>query len=491
MLSLTVLPAQLYSIAGIAPEYALRWVYPIALALVAAGCVAAGRKYCKPGPVVLSLTLVVLGTTSFARQIPAIGRQEIAFLLFTTIILAVTSNEIDIKRRRLLAVISGIGLGFAHYTTSYVTGFMLLLVIIITPILTGKGVGKQRVLSLGVCLGIIGSTVLWNGVITRPASELNDATVIISDTGLRFLDNDSKNPLISWIRGTGPQLTTYENYSEQIIERRDELGWFKIDPLASKYKITNSVSPTMQGAVPFLKGPWTLLNLITKQIIIIVIIISLLWYFRRVLKGEKETNVELLVLGAGALLISAILRVSSTAGLLYNPERAAIHAGLVFSIIIAIFLSRIKIKKYIPTVLATIVLISSWGLAVPAFGGNPIATYSTKGEDVERYITTPADGATSNWIATVLPKGTLVHADRYGRVSLLAYETRSNFTIIDVIIPNSVHRSGYVLFTSMNTNTKRARGQIDTSFSIFTSPEPFFKQTRNLVYSTGDTHVYR
>lgn len=491
MLSLTVLPAQFHAIAGVSVESTLRWVFPAVLAIMAAGVLSAARRRASAGPALLALLIVVVATPSFARQISVLGRQEIAFLLFSVILLAVAEHDISLKARRNVAVLAGIGLSFSHYTSAYVTSFFLLVVLAISPLMRGRGRSGQRVLGFGVCVAIIGSTLMWNGVITRPGTELTQAQATLGTTGIRFLDNDGSNPLKIWLGGTGVRVSSFEEYRSAVVERRDRLGWVVPDRRAGDVVIADSSAPVLRGALPQLGTLWSLGTLLLRQLVTLLIVFSLFWYLRRLLRRHPEFDTELFALGTGALLIAALLRLSSTAGQLYNPERAAIHAGLVFTLILATFFSRHLKRISVPTGMAVLLVIGAWGLNVPVVGGTPLASYSNIGEDVERYVSTSSDAGTAEWIASSLPPSALVHADRYGRVVLVSREFDDDFTVIDVVDPVGVDKNGYIFFTSMNRSTERARGQVDDRFSIFTSPEAFFEQTRSVVYATEGTRVYR
>ena len=491
MLSLTVVPAQFHAIAGVSIMSSLRWIFPIFLAITAAGVLAAARRRANPGPSLLALLLVVIGTPSFARQIPAIGRQEVAFLLVACLLLAVTDHRAPIRARRGLAVITGIGLGYSHYTTAYVTCFFLAVVMVLAPLIGRRRGGERRVLTAGICLAIIGTTFLWNGVLTRPGTELTEAQATLTTTGVRFLDNEESSFWKSWLGGTGVRRATFDEYRTAIVERRDELGWVVPDARAAKTHPSDAEATAIKGHLPQLRGAWYLGTALLRQIVTLLTVIALIWYLRRLLRRHPDFDTELMALGIGAFLIAALLRVSSTVAALYNPERAAIHAGLVFTLILATFFTRYVKRISVPTAMAVLLLVGAWGVAVPVFGGGALASYSQTGEDVERYVTTPADTGTAQWIASSLPYSANVHADRYGRVVLLSHEFEDKFTIIDVVDPFGVDKYGYIFFTSMNRGSDRARGQIGDDFSVFTSPEPFFKTTRAVVYATEETRVYR
>lgn len=499
MLSLTVIPAQFHAIAGVSVQSSLRWIFPIFLAITAAGLLAAARRRAMPGPALLALLLVVVGTPSFARQIPSIGRQEVAFLLIACVLLAVTDHRAPLRARRQLALIAGIGLGYSHYTSAYVTSLFLITVLVLTPLLRRRHrshPGSEhprgaRVLTARVCLTIVAATFLWNGVLTRPGTELTEAQATLTTTGVRFLDNDESNPLKSWLGGTGVQRAPFNKYREAVVERRDRLGWVVPDTRAQFTRPVDDNAHVMTGALPQLKGAWYLGTALLRQIVTLLTVVSIVWYLRRLLRRNPDFDDELFMLGVGALAVAALLRVSSTAAELYNPERAAIHAGLVFTLVLAAFFDRCVKRVSLPTVMAVVLVVGAWGLSGPVFGGSPLASHSQKGEDAERYIAAPSDSGTALWIASALPYSANVHTDRYGRVVLLSHEFENKFAIIDVVDPVGVDRYGYIFFTSMNRDFGRARGQIGDDFSVFTSPEAFFASTRSVVFATEETRVYR
>jgi len=235
-----------------------------------------------------------------------------------------------------------------------------------------------------------------------------------------------------------------------------------------------------------------LLNLI----IAIVVITYLISYIRRrkipSISNEPDAssvaNQELLGMATGALVITALLRLSSSLATLYNPERAALHTGLIFTLLLTPVLSR-RLGNLAKPYLA-LALASSLALSTLIIGGDPSTAHSNTGEDPQRFLISAPELASVNFLAKNLPAKALLQTDRYGRVQLATVENGKNFTSNDIVDPSAVDTRAFIYMTKTNTVDGVGRAFLNGVLAIFHYPSSFFEDTRPLLYSTEDTHVF-
>jgi len=501
MLSLTSLPALMHGISGISAELLLRWIYPLALAVTAAGVVAAATRRGTARAALLTFSLILLATSTWAGQMAALARQELAFCLFAALIVAVLATDATVRSRRLIAALTGGALAFTHYTTSYISVVIFIFAGLIFLLSPSRASSKPlRVLTLPVIVAILASTLLWNGVITRPGTEVGAAVSTVSKNGVQLLNNHQKSLLATWILGTGTQVVPYSEYKIALNQHKALLPWLITDPRGSNVVITDAHLPKVKTPLTPLTSIWNALNVIGKQllnlIIAIVVITYLISYIRRrkipSISNEPDAssvaNQELLGMATGALVITALLRLSSSLATLYNPERAALHTGLIFTLLLTPVLSR-RLGNLAKPYLA-LALASSLALSTLIIGGDPSTAHSNTGEDPQRFLISAPELASVNFLAKNLPAKALLQTDRYGRVQLATVENGKNFTSIDIVDPSAVDTRAFIYMTKTNTVDGVGRAFLNGVLAIFHYPSSFFEDTRPLLYSTEDTHVF-
>ena len=501
MLSLTSLPALMHGQSGIAAEALLRWLYPLALAVTAAGIVAAAAKRGSSRAALLTFSVIDLATSTWAGQMAALARQELAFCLFAALIVAVLATDASVKSRRVVAILAGSTLAFTHYTTSYISVTILVFAGLIFLFSPSRKLSKPlRVLTLPVIVTILASTLLWNGVITRPGTEIGSAVSTVSKNGVQVLNNHQKSLLARWLLGTGTQVVPYSEYKIALDQHKALLPWLITDPRGSKVVITDAHLPTVKTPLSSITPLWNALNVIGNQLLNLIIVITVLTYLISYIRRRKlpspaneptassVANQELLGAATGALFISALLRLSSSLGTLYNPERAALHTGLIFTLLLTPLFSR-RLGNLIKPYLA-IAVTSSLALSVLVLGGDPSASHSNTGEDAQRFVISAPELASINFLAKNLPAKALLQTDRYGSVQLVTVENGKNFTVTDIVDPTSVDTRAFVYMTKTNTIDGVGRASQNGVLAIFHYPASFFEDTRPLLYSTEDTHVF-
>lgn len=521
MASLTALPAFMHSLTGMAAIDILRWLFPLALTVACAGTLAAIGELYGDGVANVSFIILVVATSALARQFPAIGRQEIAIMLFAGCICLIAGKAGTARARQIGLVVLGLGLSITHYTTAYITAFLLLVALVVRYCFNFKIRSKQDFTITAPVVGLIIVLIFgWNGVITRPATELQRVADTVSSSGLLILDNKQENPLVSWIYGPSARQVSVSEYESALVASRPEImPWLNHDPRADSLNLSQSSPSAIKGPLENLSGAWSGLVTLLGQVMIVLIpalvSIALASKWRR----RNLINFEILALGAGAVLFASALRLSSTLAGLYNPERAAIQMGFVFAFVVAAgirfyFSANGTVADYLSTNLerepsnkprysrpkkVAIVTLAGWSLVTVTatlglqpflFRGYPHASYSNEGEDAERFKISKTEKSTADWLAENFDEETLVYADRYGQLVLMSSQSQNEFRFIAEGNPKAVDMGGLVYASRANILGDRARGCVSRKCATWQFPKEFYGDTRPIIFSTEETRVY-
>jgi len=521
MASLTALPAYLHSLTGITTMDLTRWMLPVLLAIACAGVMAlVGEKY-GDGPALSAFTILVIATASMARQFPAIGRQEIALLIFVGLIYAISSTNEKKRTRQASIIIFAFGLAITHYTTAYVTVFFLIVALFTRYIMRIKKEDRKKlVITWPVVLSVLVVVIMWNGVITRPASELVTDTNSTANSGLQILGNGQSNPLTAWLVGTSQTLVPVATYEKAMLERRDAtMTWLNRDERGDHLTLVDSSPPRNPAPLSRFTGAWSGLVLLLRQLLTLVTVGLLALFFIKRFKSRSIKNLEIYTLALGALALVMALRVSSTLAVLYNPERGAIQAGFVFAFSMAagikyLLFSKTPIRDFLKPVprhrvviekprniramlLSTVLVgwvmvntISSLGIERLLFSGAPLASFANTGEDYERFQIAESELATGSWLHHNVDTKTLVFTDRYGELVLMSMQTPTGFRTLNLSDPKAIDVRAIVYASRTNTVSGRARGCVANICATWVYPKTFFDETRSIIYSTEDTRVY-
>ena len=298
----------------------------------------------------------------------------------------------------------------------------------------------------------------------------------------------------------GSEMCIRDRYKIALDQHKALLPWLITDPRGAKVAITDAHLPTTKTPLTSVTPLWNAVNVIGKQLLNLIIAIVVLTYLASYIRRRKipsltnepdassVANQELLGMATGALIIAALLRLSSSLGTLYNPERAALHTGLIFTLLLTPVLSR-RLGNLAKPYLA-IAVASSLALSILVLGGDPSTSHSNTGEDAQRFLISAPELASVNFLAKNLPAKALLQTDRYGRVQLATVENGKNFTSIDIVDPSAVDTRAFIYMTKTNTVDGIGRAFQNGVLAIFHYPASFFEDTRPLLYSTEDTHVF-
>ncbi len=129
-LSITILPTILSNFLNTSDEYIYKAIFPVIFSFSAISLYLILKKYLKDVLSFLSILFLII-QLPFLLWITAIARQEIALFFFSLFLLAMFSSNYKLKTKEILYIIFGFSIVVSHYSTIYITLFLLSLSFII------------------------------------------------------------------------------------------------------------------------------------------------------------------------------------------------------------------------------------------------------------------------------------------------------------------------------------------------------------------------
>jgi len=350
MASVTVLPAMLSSAAGIAPNDVLRWLMPIFTAILPVATFSLARRRAGSGAALAATLLLVGLQATTLRLLNAITRQEIAFAVFAIGLAVAFDPVIPLKRRRLFLAASVAALAIAHYSTAYVACVVLIGTWCISRAILPRGSRATSVVTLSVVAVALVAAAGWNVVLTQSSDNLSRLGSELQANGLNLLPGVPDQGLVAgWIEGTALPPLDPHAYQGIVDDRlSSSLTWLTPDPSSSSTRY--ALGPASVASDPPLaaeaSGSWAKSKAISAQLLVfasfgtVMAALGFLVSRRRSKTPPDRALVELVSAGAAVLGVIVILRISGTIADLYNPERAAIQAGIILAPLIAIVIER-------------------------------------------------------------------------------------------------------------------------------------------------------
>lgn len=492
MLSITVLPQLLVALCHVAPLTVFRVVLPLTLVLVPATVFGLCRGYASRRVAAAVAVLPVL-LPQFVSELPAVTRQAVALGIFGGLLILVYEAGARSRTRTALACLLGTGVVLSHYTTSYLAVLILGAGWLATTLvrLLRKGEGPCAVPWVAV-VWLVGACVVWNVVVTDSVTNVRQAassttTVASAPTG---------SAAQRWLNATVPSSLTPTQYEQLVTEEyKAQYPWMQQYPAVQTdpypLRAASAGDPGRRG-VPLLGKAYALANPAVSQLTIVAVVAGVamsLWLVRR----RRDRELELPLAAAVTLAVTAVGRVSGTAIASYNADRLYLQSMLLFGVPLALLASvgsrpRLKLAVFGGVVL--VMFLNCTGLSAYVTGRAPSTNLANTGEAAERYLYSDTDVVTARWLASTTPHGALIFTDRYGELPAWqgAGIDRSLFT---TLAPTAVDTRGYVFLTHVNVRDGRARGAVGTTVDTMSTPTDFYDATKDLIYSTGATRVYR
>jgi uncharacterized membrane protein len=501
MLSVTVMPSELHFLSGVPDLLVLKVVYPAISALLPVAVFGMARRILSRRWAFAAAASVVIQAT-FAQELPAIARQEIALLLFAALTMAMLDNRLERRTQWMLVGLLSVAMALSHYSTTYVAivliGLMLPLQFVASwrrglPHVTGA----VAIAFLVSCAG----AVIWYGPVTHSAAGLGQLAQSVDTHGFDLLPNRtiSEGSLASYLQGNAAAPISAAQYSKLVATQYASLDPF-ITPLADasagKYALHDATVPMPQVKSKAGYDAVNLGSLVAQQLVYLLSAIGALMLVLRRKAPVMAHQVGLIALSS--LVFLGLIRLSGTLAVAYNQERALLQTMTVLVLPMCWCLQTLAGRTHRrrgfvlagAAALLSVLFIGTSGLLGAVLGGGTATNLANSGEDYERFYMTTPELASAQWLGQVMRPGQLVYADRYAQLPLIAM-TGINRGLYNDVTPETIDQHAWVYASTSNIVGGRARALFNGERTVtYVFPIGFLRANYDLVYTDGSSEVF-
>ena len=512
MLSLTVLPAILVSLARLHLLAFFQLVVPAILALLPVAVFTAARdtprfvntrrRSPRPGIAFVVVASLIVSSTAFSSELVSISRQAMALTMLTALVMVAFDRAMPQRSSQTIIGILLVAISFTHYTTSYLLAAIFCIAWALSffclnhEFLIRKVAGRHRIdsvdsrkiLNLTLVFVAVVAAFGWNLGITRNHSLINVSSAV-STQGAGFVSS------------TGPKSVpphTLELILESELHRSAK--WLRPVPGSKSVQLLAPPTSSAQNKIPMYRHLWNSLNFLLQESLWLLagipLLLGLLSFVR---KRSYFSSADIVGFTFSVLLIGGILRFSGTLANFYSPSRAAIFVAIFVAVPITMLLDDLvellnDRMKRLALILSALVVgtTSVWatGVGDTFFGGVPPGSLTSDGVNAQDFTVSIPEFATAIWIKKNVGNHGVVQTDKYGQLVLLSEP--ANYDLIDEIVPTEVGTGSYIYLSTSNllnglTTGTAAGGSL---YSVYQTTTSFFNRNFDVVYSTGATRVY-
>ncbi|MDB5238946.1 MAG: Protein of unknown function rane [Candidatus Parcubacteria bacterium] len=537
-LSITILPTILKVLTNISSEYVFKITYQLIFAAVPALVYLLCKRYLTQNLAFVAAFLL-LSQRWFYEQMPALIRQEIAFIFYIFILIALFDTDLSKRTRYTLLSIFTTALVLSHYSTTYIWIAVMFggLAMSYPARFFIKSLRKQKpVISPIILIFTIIILAVWEIPVThtgsalskfatnqnplgatKPAADVPPQTVQHPENTSDGINIDTKTiahdapaaqadtmahkliQQLSFATTNPNSQTNLEIAYQKIINAYGNPTKYDIysDGSNSHYmpRVVNNtahmspqINPSLSTIIRFAET--------TSKIVLIDMfpIAGIIVLCLRLRKRESSTTYDLILINMSALgLITLTLLVPYLQDY-YNLTRLYLQMFILIcmlSIVGGMALLK-SLPRYQIEILACIVAImfcSQSGLFEQFTGGEKRLTLNSLPGNLDIYYTYDSDIAGAKWLAKNRDPIAPIQSDIISSLRLQSFGdiAAGNFAIL----PQTLRRNSYVYLTNLNINSGKNFYQYENNLLIFNYPLEFLDSHKNLIYSAGGSRIYR
>ncbi|MFE5937443.1 DUF2206 domain-containing protein [Streptomyces sp. NPDC056470] len=540
-LSITLLPASLAELTAISGTYIFKAVLPLIFALTPVLVHRSVRNVAPPIVAVLSAVYFMVIPTFFT-DMTFLARQEVAFVLLGCAMVVVTDTSRPLRYRRVTVTALIVGLVLSHYSTTYVivVAFGLALLMDLGWRLLSRlrrrsrtGNPKRGLTTWWMVAVMAAAALLWSGPVTHTSGQLQTTlATAVQDLARGEMPSGSSD-------------TSYSLFGDPGLGAAERLQAYRADTLretaaersAGAYPPLNVVdaypTPVAQDQqlpltpagryVQELGADVTEVNSFLResaarvmQVLLFVGLLATVAARRKVFQPTRDQ----VTLTAGMISVIGVLTLLPQLSVDYGVLRAFQQGLLIFAPFVAagsLWLFRWARRFTVPIActLALVLFLDLTGVVPKLLGGYPPQLHlDNAGLYYDLYYVHPQERTAVAWLEGRLPKKEQVNVHSDGaianafsrpepQVNVQSDEVHTNsytFSRLEPMIqrrsmndiyPALVEEHSYVFLDAANVRKGEAsivyRGDVVT----YRYPSAFLDATKDKVYSSDGTEIYR
>lgn len=500
MLSTTVLPTVLHTVAGVPEQAVFTVVYPAITALFPVAVFWLARRMLSLRWAFTAAALILTQAT-FGQELPAIARQEIALMLFVALVAAILDRRLRRYPQWALAAVFGAALTLSHYSTTYLAVSLIGIAIVLQWGLSWLRQVPRVSGAFAVALIVtMTGAATWYGPVTHSASNLSQFVQSAEGQGFNLLPNRvaGQGIIAAYLQGNTSAPMSAAEYTQAVHQQYVKDKPYVtplLDSARPRYALRNSAAPAPPVKSSAGSSAIAAVQVLVQQLEYLLAAVGALMLVLRRRAPVLARQAGLFSLATLLLLVAT--RLSGTIAAAYNGERAVLQAMVVLVIAICWPLSEVMERewRWLPAVSAAVgaalavMFMSGSGVAGAVLGGGTATNLASSGEDYERFYMTTPELAAARWVGAVVPPGQLVYADRYAQLPLIAMTGIGRGLMLDVT-PMTLDQHAWVYASTTNVVEGRGRAQFNGDDVVYVYPSRFLHENYNLVYTDGSSEVF-
>ncbi len=504
-LSITILPTLFHYFTKVDNAYVYKILFQCLFALTPIVVYSLAKKFGHP-LVAFLCTFFFMSTLDFFLEMPALVRQETAYLFFGLILLTLFNKQMSGRQKKLLFVIFSFSVVLSHYSTAYILiaifGFACICLVIYKKIAYKYFhiVPEDFTLKpLPVTL-FIAFAFLWFGIITNIAGNIGYVLIETSANITNFGQHTLNTSIFD-------QLFASTSEDPQILLSQQLNDTLKSD---SQYKFTYYPQSTYKNYTPTiidkdvlpLHVPVSISNLVYFVGSLIVKIMKVLLFFgfiwAIVLFRKKLFSAEYTILSMG-FAVALILITSVPAISLFYPlgrldQQAlfliALPAILAISRLLQFVPYRIRIL-FIATLFITYYIFTNTFVFQLTGGQDPQVFLNNSGLYYNEVYIHQSEIASIHWLNANNKQHLTIFADIGSTEKMIGYGDQKDISAIVEVFPSLIDKNGLVYSNYANTvNGVGITSPKDTRME-YNFPNEFLTNNKNLIYNNKDTRIYK
>ncbi|HSW65815.1 MAG TPA: DUF2206 domain-containing protein [Bacillota bacterium] len=505
-LSITILPASLSVLTHLQPEYIYKLLMQILFGLAPVMVYAMCRYMLKPKGAFFA-GFAFAAQTWFIEQMPALVRQEVALLFFMLVCIVLFDRGIKRWQQRTLFVAFTAGAIMSHYSTAYVYMALFLVALLIAfvgrHILRLPPLAHSRITWSKFLVAVL-LVVLWEGVITSAGSSFGVfAKNAVTHAADAFTSQSLSNGAAQ-LTFSGSGVSNDDNLQKDFKALTKQYANERPNNFVPYPEATTaSYKPQLTDDQQYIHGklPTTInkaflaigkaSKLLVTNLLSVIGLCILLLRLRRA--DNRSREYIYLTLATIPLLAGIIFLPIASAS--YNTTRLFLQTYILLvcpAIFAGYYLGRRIFKGHMERVVAILLAIFiaySSSLMGQLLGGPATITINQPGGRFDSYYVHETEVASARWLGEHRDRRLPVYADSMASLRVGSYGgvVHSNKNIF----PTTISQESYVYLDYANSTRGIAYGSHDNGIIVYYFPTDFLNQQKNLIYSNGDSKVYR
>jgi uncharacterized membrane protein len=514
-LSITLLPTIFSKLTAFPDDYIYKILYQILFAITPVIIYQTFKRYAKQIVAYIAV-IYIISQPLFIQPMTALMRQEIAFIFFALMFYVLYDLQLTARIRTILFLIFGFGMVVSHYSTTYVALLLLLTTYSFTNIfrLTGKISFISRLyqkikitdsnthyryyLSPLPLIFLFCFTLFWYGFVNNQLGQVqkiaSDGIARMSELFRLEVKSGESRKAITFFESDYTTIEEIQTYSQKQLLKvgGDAYRLYPSESYADSNvypMVSTSVTPVISSAA---NRYFFIAFEILKQIFKIFVILGPIYLFIRYFRKNTFPR-EYILFCVFAVFVTAVMIFHPSLGFQYNLSRFYLQLLFYLSLpAILFFLFLLSpVKKYsthIAGVFIIFLFIYLLGLPHQLLGGGASMYLNNFGSDYDKFYVHKEELVSANWLKENVDTKATLFADREANLRIYRIVSRNiNFNVL----PALMYKDAYVYGSFANVVNNHASIHGDGSPLLFTFPQTFLENNKNLIYSNGGSEIFK